>query len=568
MGVEQRLYYKMDLSFIFLFIGQIYLIQAFNISKTACTEDELPCKYGSIDPCTGEPAGADYCLPKFQEGWDGFMCEYTTCPMNCPTPPPTPSVRGGGFKFCEVYDEHGCSKSPGTCINQYDEFPDYLCNSNCPTICKPNELECPGPINSNCPTAGSCIPQTYDVNGFECSSVCPRHCLPGEIFCDAEFDENGCEREDYCRLEIYNFEGRICPSQCEANCKPDELRCDAKFSNGCPERDYCVPSVYIGSLGEPCPGVCEITRCGDNEKVCPGGEDDLGCRQLDFCHPENEFCPPRCKQGEIQCPRSFDCNGKPLESDTCIPESTENCVNHCPTYCYPGEIFCDAELDESGCERQDYCRPENYNFEGHICPTQCEANCKPDEIRCDARISNGCPERDYCVPAEYTNGLGEVCPGVCEITRCGDKEKVCPGGEDDRECRQKDFCYPENEFCPPRCKQGEIQCARSFDCNGKPLESDICIPEFTDSSQTCNNHCPTYCYPDEQFCNGNVLEDGCKNPDFCIKKYADGPHGQLCPLYCPAYCSAVEKLCNGELVDGCRGADFCVPIESECPFES
>ena len=122
------------------------------------------------------------------------------------------------------------------------------------------------------------------------------------------------------------------------------------------------------------------------------------------------------------------------------------------------------------------------------------------------------------------------------------------------------------EFCPPRCKQGEIQCARSFDCNGKPLESDICIPEFTDSSQTCNNHCPTYCYPDEQFCNGNILEDGCKNPDFCIKKYADGPHGQLCPVYCPAYCSAVEKLCNGELLDGCRGADFCVPIECNFNF--
>ena len=136
--------HNMDLKLIFLFIGQICLLQAFNNSKTACTEDELPCKYGSIDPCTGEPAGADYCFPKFQEGWDGFMCEYTTCPMNCPSPPPNPSVKGGGFKFCEVYDEHGCSKSPGTCINQYDEFPDYLCNSNCPIICKPNERDCPG----------------------------------------------------------------------------------------------------------------------------------------------------------------------------------------------------------------------------------------------------------------------------------------------------------------------------------------------------------------------------------------------------------------------------------------
>ena len=145
--VKQSLYYKMELKSSFLFICQICLIQAFNSSKTTCTEDELPCKYGSIDPCTGEPAGADYCFPKFQEGWDGFMCEYTTCPMNCPTPPPTPSVRGGGFKFCEVYDEHGCTKSPGSCINQYDEFPDYLCNSNCPTICKPNERECPGELS-------------------------------------------------------------------------------------------------------------------------------------------------------------------------------------------------------------------------------------------------------------------------------------------------------------------------------------------------------------------------------------------------------------------------------------
>ena len=144
-----------------------------------------------------------------------------------------------------------------------------------------------GPINSNCPTAGSCIPQTYDVNGFECSSVCPQHCLPGEIVCDAEFDENGCKREDYCYPENYNFEGHICPSQCEANCKPDEIRCDAKVFNGCPERDYCVPAEYTNGLGEVCPGVCEITRCGDNEKVCPGGEDDRGCRQMDFCYPEN-----------------------------------------------------------------------------------------------------------------------------------------------------------------------------------------------------------------------------------------------------------------------------------------
>ena len=144
-----------------------------------------------------------------------------------------------------------------------------------------------GPINSNCPTAGSCIPKTYDVNGFECASVCPRHCLPGEIFCDAELDENGCEREDYCYPEYFNFEGYTCPSQCEANCKPDEIRCDAKISNGCPERDYCVPAEYTNGLGEVCPGVCEVTRCRDNEKVCPGGEDDRGCRLMDFCYPEN-----------------------------------------------------------------------------------------------------------------------------------------------------------------------------------------------------------------------------------------------------------------------------------------
>ena len=122
------------------------------------------------------------------------------------------------------------------------------------------------------------------------------------------------------------------------------------------------------------------------------------------------------------------------------------------------------------------------------------------------------------------------------------------------------------EFCPPRCKSGEIQCSRAFDCNGKPTESDICIPEFSNSDKTCVNHCPAYCYPDENVCDGKIYEDGCKDADFCIKSYVGGPSGQLCPTFCPVYCLAEEKLCAGPLIDGCQQADFCVPITGNFIF--
>ena len=120
------------------------------------------------------------------------------------------------------------------------------------------------------------------------------------------------------------------------------------------------------------------------------------------------------------------------------------------------------------------------------------------------------------------------------------------------------------EFCPPRCKSGEIQCSRAFDCTGKPIESDICIPELI--NPTCRNHCPAYCYPDEHICSGMIHEDGCKDADFCTLNYANGPSGQLCPVFCPVYCSATEKLCGGTLVDGCAGPDFCVPIDCNFTF--
>jgi hypothetical protein len=79
----------------------------------------------------------------------------------------------------------------------------------------------------------------------------------------------------------------------------------------------------------------------------------------DLCIPklvgcEETYCPLDCLNGtQHECPTGIFDNGCPIAPE--CKSVTPNCPSHCPKYCVPTQIKCEAGQDADGCNLEDFC---------------------------------------------------------------------------------------------------------------------------------------------------------------------------------------------------------------------
>jgi hypothetical protein len=152
---------------------------------------------------------------------------------------------------------------------------------------------------------------------------------------------------------------------------------------------------------------------------------------------------------------------------------------------------------------------------------------------------------------------------ICEVT-CTDAEILCPGGIDDKGCRENAYCHPKGTgnnglcpgYCPFDCNEDEVTCPVP-DKDGCPTPP-LCVPKAIDNNgAVCDEQhvCPLICdVVNDQMCGGEDDHMGCPEPKFCIPK---------CVEACPVECGSDEIKCEG--LDNC-GED-CVQ-QDECKIKA
>jgi len=307
----------------------------------------------------------------------------------------------------------------------------------------------------------------------------------------------------------------------------------------------------------------EPLTCQGADMVCGGTTmtDDYGCqwKTHQWCmtvYPEEKcpsFCPPECQPTELICPGEPNEDGCPTLG-TCMPSMIGDCPAHCPVQCGEMEMFCPGEKDPNDCAQPDFCIPiiDPLNRGGTFCPV----NCKENEIFCPG--APGAP--DTCLSFDPEGSCATVCPTPCKP----ETEMSCPGGVDANGCAKPDFCIaiidPLNRggtFCPVTCKENEIV------CRGAPGAPDTCLSFNPEDS--CFPVCPAVCNPQyEMSCPGDVDDNDCAQPDFCIPLIDPLNPGET---FCPVNCKENEIFCPGApgAPDTCLSfdpEDSCLPV---CP---
>merc|ERR1711981_647690 len=145
---------------------------------------------------------------------------------------------------------------------------------------------------------------------------------------------NGCKMPDTCNS------GKFCPVDCIWE---KENKCYGEWDYKTGEQitaDFCIPNK-VGDCINHCP-----IKCGENEMMCPGKMDAIGCKMPDMCIP-GKFCPVDCDWGkEMSCPGFWDPKtGEQSTPDTCMPLKDGNgCINHCPIQCGEKDMICPGKM--------------------------------------------------------------------------------------------------------------------------------------------------------------------------------------------------------------------------------
>jgi len=289
------------------------------------------------------------------------------------------------------------------------------CDNDCEE-CGPDQLACPGPDPTLCPTCIAIHDGTLDNWGNPCHASCPAICGENEQVCGAGPDPwSGCQMPGYCEPTMDPV--TECPMHCHVMCGPDEVHCPMGMdAAGCPMPDMCFgPDGLVDNWGNPCHASCP-TVCGENEHICGAGPDPWsGCQMSGWCEPSMDpvtecpiHCPAFCGPDDISCPGTMDAAGCRMP-DTCMPGKTaiidnwgNPCWNSCPVVCDEGHQVCGAGTDPwSGCPVSGWCEPL---MDWNDCPKHCPAQCGPEEVHCWGGWDGTCNLPDYCSP------IAEGCP--------------------------------------------------------------------------------------------------------------------------------------------------------------
>merc|ERR1712012_833058 len=213
-------------------------------------------------------------------------------------------------------------------------------SSDCPTICPPNHVNCPGGVDEDgCKKPDLCIEEHRDFNG----DVCPGTRNP----------INGCYSKDKCEPKNTHQWGETpgsdCPGWCPAICNEHEILCPSMIDpcNGCPTEEICREAIKDVN-GIFCPGK-EYT-------ILVEGEDyrETGNRRGGFLSATHN-CPVYCKEwkGEIQCPVYEDATGcKPEALCVVIGRDSQGALcnmDWCPPLCTGAQTLQDNGVDAIGC---------------------------------------------------------------------------------------------------------------------------------------------------------------------------------------------------------------------------
>merc|ERR1712136_461710 len=261
--------------------------------------------------------------------------------------------------------------------------------------------------------------------------------------------------------------------------------------NGCNKPDLCVPQErdYEGNLCPVhCPGIC-----GENEILCEGHKEAMGCKMPAICNPKgmktkdvngiycqddsaSHDCPVECDEtiGEVLC-HSYDspigCKPRAL----CIPRPQDVNGDYCPAHsacakeCTWDEILCPDGADSRGCKNADLCLPRGEDRDGNLCPGSCPAICSDNEFNCPGPIfNNGCRGPGLCIEKTLdVNGI--ECPEICPVF-CNENEHMHHEGVDSRGCLMQDTCHAKctgGDSCcheEHKCGVGEGDCDSDADC--------------------------------------------------------------------------------------------------------
>ena len=492
-------------------------------------------------------------------------------------------------------DENDCQE-PDECVPKPPGCPGY-----CPVECDAKEVQCPALDCKECEEAPYCLPIEVGKNGADCKTHCPKICCGEDLHhCPGGVNANGCKEEDICVAVQKGCKG-VCPVY-KDDCKEGEMFCPGPTCDGCKEAAECRPAA-INVNGEDCDPTsasheCPIC-CEEDEYLCPGVEDHLGCKTENLCLEKtighnNEtcgmesVCPCHCPPTEVCCEAGLLKNGckKP---GICVPEfispiDGEHCTVHCPIECGENEIKCEGPFNSLGCPGEEFCKPKEkvIGEEECYCEAFCPLQCKPGEIKCPEQLDcRGCPIEETCVTAAKSVD-GEACPDTSASHHCPkicneeEGEALCSAGDDPNYpgCKGEELCMPrhlkpgtdpkEKDYCPSvstcpmHCGANELVCPNGYDLDGCKAE-DICVAIGTmwDGITACETECPPICLEDEVFCPGALMCNGCTAPSSCQEKVT-GIDGAYCLTICPIYCTPEQFFVEGEADEnGCKTAGYC-----------
>jgi len=503
--------------------------------ETKCTEKQTKCKGGNDDNGCKE---TDVCIDR-TIGNKG-----QTCPGYCPVE-------------CDIQQEHICPEppvdgcpQPPTCEQKEETHAGEYCDDQyCQLICSVEYQFCKGTQQvDGCMESDICVPKDTDDSGALCDGNCPIMCEPTtEILCDGTIVYNGpksgCRNDDSCTEKARDVNGEYCPDNSDSHGCPivcDEIHheCPTRTNaDNCKEQATCTQCTK-SNKGECCPQASDCPAlCQPNEKECPTtGEDDEGCSLPPTCVVQERgyygelctiHCPGVCNDNQILCPGGRD-NVGCQEPASCYPLSKklwgddvgEWCPGFCPADCKDREQLCSSVQDPcDGCPTEALCKPKAKNVNGIYCAPEsashgCSISCKTLdglETICAAYedpSSVGCKDKLTCL-ARNTGTDGSLCPShsVCPKS-CDATEKQCAQGYDGNECKEEDLCIPVPidlsegqpclDFeCPPSCKEGEEQyCQGEYKINADgqrcPVR-DYCVERALDNN---NIRCPGHCLPE------------------------------------------------------------------------
>ena len=323
------------------------------------------------------------------------------CPVSCPED-----------KFlCPQPDnpETGCKNPPECHPKQNDIDSNYCSFQECPIICDESEHLCIGKDGPDgCKEASKCVPKHMSNNNGEyCPGRCDVDCQDDEILCKGQQHcDTGCFASDTCATKSKDIQSEYCPDSssshgCTIECCNDSTPCVVeRTALGCKGRIECLPKSY-GNDSTPCPetSVCP-TLCEENEILCKVDEtDERNCKKPDICIQKDidnngdlciVNCPIKCNDDEILCEgikNKLGCK----EPDSCQKRSKklwgsekgDLCPGICPKgSCESDKILCHGERDAcNGCPLEETCVSKHKDINGMNCP--------------DNSASHGCPKTCY-----------------------------------------------------------------------------------------------------------------------------------------------------------------------------